>query len=108
MSQTRRIAFVTFLALVGAVFGVQPAATPDVVETAAPIEAVALDVKTLDVPSLTLVESDWCYDACVEECGEGECTTFYTSGCNCYWLCDSGRDGSSYCVGAIGISICAN
>jgi len=108
MSQTRRIAFVTFLALVGAVFAGQPAATPDVVETPAPIETVALDGDTLDEPSLTLVESDWCANACAEECGEGECATFYTSRCNCYWLCNDGTDGTSYCAGAIGISICAN
>jgi hypothetical protein len=108
MSQTRRIAFVTFLALVGAVLAGQPAATPDVVETPTPIETVALDGDTLDEPSLTLVESDWCYSACVEECGEGECATFFTSGCNCHWLCESGMDGTSYCMGAIGISICAN
>jgi hypothetical protein len=107
MSQTRRIAFVTFLALVGAVFGVQPAATPDVVETPAPIETVALDGDTLEEPSLTLVESDWCHDACVEECND-ECETYFSTGCTCHWLCTSGRDGSTYCTGAIGISICAN
>lgn len=108
MSQTRRIAFATFLALVGAVIAAQPAATSDVVETATPSETVALDVETSDAPPLTLVESDWCEDACVEECGDGECTTSYTSGCNCHWLCESGRDGTTYCTGAIGISICAN
>ena len=108
MSQTRRIAFVTFLVLLAAVFAGQPTATPDVVERSVPIELTALDMETATDPSLTLVESDWCSDACIQECGEDECETSFNQGCNCYWLCTDGRDGSSYCVGAIGISICAN
>lgn len=108
MSQTRRMAFVTFLAFVGAVLAGQPAATPDVVETPATIETVALDVETLDEPSLTLVESDWCYNACVKECGRGQCETSFNEGCTCHWLCSDGTDGTTSCGGAIGISICAN
>ena len=108
MSQTRRIAFVTFLVLLASVFAGQRTATPDVAETPAPVESVALDAEASDITSLTLVESDWCAAACSEECGEGECSFFYSSGCNCHWLCENGMDGTSYCTGAIGISICAN
>jgi hypothetical protein len=108
MPQTRRFAFVTFLVLLAAIFAGQPAATPDVVEAPASIEPAAFDMSTFDDPSMTLVENDWCAEACSEECGDGECAIFNSTGCTCNWLCESGRDGSTYCTGAIGISICAN
>ena len=108
MPQTRRFAFVSFLVLLAAIFAGQPSAAPDVVEAPASIEPAAFDMSTFDDPSMTLVEDDWCLNACNKECGRGECATSFSEGCNCHWLCNDGSDGTAYCMGAIGISICAN
>ena len=108
MSQARRIAFLISVLALAPVVSPQWSATP-----AASVEAnevtpvVGLDTNAPDDASLTLVEANWCDDICDEEC-DGECLDWRPVGCTCYWVCESGQEGSQICMGAIGVSICAN
>ncbi len=58
--------------------------------------------------AFTLVEADWCRDVCNQEC-DGDCENAYSSGCTCYWLCEGGESGESFCgEAAVPVTICTN
>ena len=40
-----------------------------------------------------------CGSVCATQCAnEGGCGFYWTFGCSCFWICDSGKDGSQICT----------
>ena len=97
MPRTRTLALVLFV--IAATLGAlqQSSVSADVLPT----------VDLSDAATYTLVEG-WCNDKCDQECGwlNSACDQATAVGCTCFWLCENGDDGESYCGGAIGVKIC--
>ena len=97
MPRTRTFALV--LIVIAATIGAlqQSSVSADVLPT----------VDLSNAATYTLVEG-WCSEACDDECARrnSACQSATAVGCTCFWLCENGDDGESYCGGAIGVKIC--
>ncbi len=96
MSHTRKVAlFLSLVAVVAAGSWQQSSASVSVIH--------ASDV---ELAAYSLVAAP-CGRACETQCTAHDgCDDWFTIGCNCYWLCMDGNDGSQICIGAIGVKIC--